>query len=515
MRSGLLVGQRAGARLRQKEEESRVGWRFRQFGRKYWDDPAGFVQECVRWREDEAPAHYQLAALADIVPARRIAIRAPHGTGKSTAAALACWWFILTRSALIDERCSDWKVLTTASVHRQLKKYLWPEIHKWGRRIAWGKVGREPPTERELLRMEFNQRGPRGDVLGQAMAVASSNAEFIEGAHAEQVFYVFDEAKRIPDETWDAAEGAFASGECYAMAISTPGPPIGRFYDIHRRREGLERWQVRHITSDDAIAAGRMNAQWAEDCLRLWGDKSAVYRNRVLGEFAEDEGGVIPLSWIEEANDRWHEWNDNGRPGPLVSVGVDVGETDDPTVLALRHEGNVIGELRVHPGIETMQTVAKVEQVLAGSAAFAVVDAIGLGAGVVSRLNELGYHVIRFVAGAKSQKKDRSNSFGFADVRSEAWWNLREMLDPESGDEVALPPDDKLTGELTAPTYREVSGARLKVESKDEIRKRIGRSTDRADAVMQVLNYPEKPVDWKYVSVEKRRSGGRQRVWRR
>ena len=69
-------------------------------------------------------------------------------------------------------------------------------------------------------------------------------------------------------------------------------------------------------------------------------------------------------------------------------------------------------------------------------------------------------------------------------MRSAAWWNLREMLETEP---VALPPDDRLIGDLTAPHWRVMSGGKIKVESKDEIKKRINRSTDDGDAVIQAF----------------------------
>src|SRR6185312_2888777 len=123
--------------------------------------------------------------------------------------------------------------------------------------------------------------------------------------------------KAIPGATFDAAEGAFANAgsdtvsEALAFAVSTPGEPQGRFYDIHARKPGYEDWFVWHVTLEDTIQAGRVSREWAEQRKRQWGEDSAVYQNRVLGEFASsEEDGVIPLGWIERANERWHVWND-------------------------------------------------------------------------------------------------------------------------------------------------------------------------------------------------------------
>jgi hypothetical protein len=123
---------------------------------------------------------------------------------------------------------------------------------------------------------------------------------------------------------------------------------------------------------------------------------------------------------------------------------------------------------------------------------YAVVDVIGIGAGVVDRLRETtrSARVIGFNASEKSRKKDLTGELGFLNKRAEAWWHLRELLDPDSGCAVALPPDDELIGDLTSPTWKVSSGGKIQIESKDDIRKRIGRSTDAGDAVVMAF-FPE------------------------
>jgi len=76
---------------------------------------------------------------------------------------------------------------------------------------------------------------------------------------------------------------------------------------------------------------------------------------------------------------------------------------------------------------------------------------------------------------------------------------LRERLDPETGDDLCLPDDPDLIGDLSAPKWKPTSGGKIAVESKDSIRERIGRSTDAGDAVAQVF-FDEKDVK-QYVTV--------------
>jgi hypothetical protein len=333
--------------------------------------------------------------------------------------------------------------------------------------------------------------------------LASDQPGLLEGAHADHILYIFDEAKSIIDDTFDAAEGALSSGNAYALMISTPGEPYGRFYEVHKRAPGLEDWHVRHVTQREVITAGRMNQDWAEQRKAQWGEGSAVYQNRVLGEFAaSDEDSVIPLAWIELANERWREWQEHGFQGRFTGVGVDVaGEGEDTTVLALRYDCDPqpglplmgITELRRYNAQDTMVTAGMVQGILQAKSGRAVVDVIGLGAGVVHRLRELGSSVEAFNAAeaaadrAKNPIMDKTGELGFVNKRAAAWWRLRERLDPNNGDQVALPPDDRLTGDLTAPHWKVMSRGRIQVESKDDIRKRIGRSTDDGDAVVMAM----------------------------
>ena len=462
------------------------------FVKTYRDDPVAFVHDCFTWGEGEGPTIYQDRIMADLPIFKRVCARGPHGLGKSALDAWVLWWFALTRDG------TDWKVPTTASVMRQLEKYLWPEVRKWARRIRWDVVER-PPVEyhRELLDKNLKLS------TGEAFAVASDVPEYIEGAHADELLYIFDESKMIEPETWNAAEGAFANGEALWLATSTPGEPEGTFFDIQSKKPGFEDWKVHHVTLEECIDAGRISEQWAEDRRRQWGEDSAAYINRVLGDFATPEAdGVISLKDIERANELWHVWEDEGRKGNFVGVGVDVARYGkDKTVLALRNDTakiKVISRIDYYARQGTMETTGFVKGILdLYKSGFAVVDVVGLGAGVVDRLRELKKKVVAFNSGSKTDARDRAGELGFTDLRSASLWALREMLEDGL---VALPEDDLLTGDLTAPHWKVVSGGRIQVESKDKLRTRIKRSTDSGDAVMQIITISSPGSSWEDVS---------------
>lgn len=486
----------AEAMEKAKRAKERENSPYRKFQRTYRNDPAAFVHDCFYFGEGGGPTAYQTEILEAIIPEKRVSVRGPHGLGKTTLGSWIVLWFSLTRDGE-----DDWKLPTLASAWRQLTKYLWPEVKKWRSKLKWNLVGRDPFSDRlEALALSLKLD------TGEAFALASDDHETIEGAHATSLLYLFDESKIIPDASWDAAEGAFASpdtGEAMAIAVSTPGAPSGRFYDIHSRQPGYEDWWVRHVSLEEAIEAGRISRIWAEQRKRQWGEDSAVYQNRVLGEFAvSEEAGVIALAWVEKAAQRWEEWNDAGRPDtwPLPTdeeelaeisraapnkIGVDVARYgEDETAIVLAHDNKII-EIRRYSKADTMETVGRVSGLITKHPGIkTVVDVIGVGAGVVDRLRELHGDIFAFGAGEKTDRRDKSGEMGFVDKRSASWWALRELM--EEG-RVLLPNDDKLTGELTAPMWRMMSGNKVKVESKRELRTRLNRSTDTADGVIMAL----------------------------
>lgn len=428
-------------------------------------------------------AGYQGEVLDELPRRKRVALKGPHGLGKSFLGAVTVNWFATTR----DLMGVDWKIITTASAWRHLEVYLWPEIHKWAGRIDFETLGRSPFNPRsELLDLRLKL------TYGAATAVASNQPERIEGAHADHLLYLLDEAKIIPPETWDSIEGAFSGAGAdtaaiaYAFAMSTPGPPSGRFYDIHRRAPGYEDWWTRSISLEEAIAAGRISREWAEQRALQWGPDSAIYHNRVLGEFhASDEDSVIPLAWLEAAIERWHVWDRAGRPdnGGPYWTGVDVGRGGDESVLA-RRDGWVV-TLASNRRRDTMATTVLVQ----AEPGRAIVDVIGVGAGVYDRLREMSTRPLAYTGSGKTNARDRTGKLGFTNIRSAAYWHLRELLDPNYDAVLALPPDDLMISDLTTPTWQVNTGIppKIQVETKEKVVERLGRSSDRGDAIAMAM----------------------------
>lgn len=197
----------------------------------------------------------------------------------------------------------------------------------------------------------------------------------------------------------------------------------------------------------------------------------------------DDPWQVIPTAWIEAAQARW---TDRSPKGEMMSMGVDVARGGrDSSVIAKRHEGNWYDRLVKLPGKSTPDGQTLTGQVIAHRRDSAPIhlDVIGVGASPYDLLRTAKQQVLGVNVAEKSSGTDRSGRLRFINVRSELWWRLREELDPLNDTGIALPPDPELLADLAAPKWT-MQGMRVKVESREEIVDRIGRSPDCASAVI-------------------------------
>lgn len=200
---------------------------------------------------------------------------------------------------------------------------------------------------------------------------------------------------------------------------------------------------------------------------------------------------VIPTAWVYAAHNRWRAYTEklNGVKPRMIALSADavMGGADDAALAALCDPA-YFEEIITIPGREIQDgpTLANhMVQARRDGAGMSIDMTGGWGASARDHIQtHLKIGVAGIVYSEKSGGVAKGNRLAFANVRAEMWWRFREALDPNSGEAVMLPPDTRLTAELTAPRY-EIRGTNILVESKQEIRKRLGSSTDRADAVLQ------------------------------
>lgn len=224
-------------------------------------------------------------------------------------------------------------------------------------------------------------------------------------------------------------------------------------------------------------------------------------RSQMLkGDFSagieDDPWQLIPTEWVEAAQARWKSQKPVDARGvtiPLTTLGVDPARGgNDKTTLAPRY-GHYVDTLIKKAGKSTPdgKSVADLVAINLNGEAYGNIDVTGIGSSPYDRCVERGLNVYACSGGDGSSERDRSGKFGFRNKRAEWYWRLREALDPKHGDNIALPPDKELLADLTAPRWKITPGNDIQVESKDDIKKRIGRSPDCGDAVVYSFVHPE------------------------
>jgi hypothetical protein len=212
----------------------------------------------------------------------------------------------------------------------------------------------------------------------------------------------------------------------------------------------------------------------------------------------DDPWQIIPTAWVKAAQGRWTEdgrpVNEHGDPLPLTAIGCDPARGGkDKTVIAKRYGGWFDVPI-AYPGVMTQdgpRVAALVINQREGEPVINV-DVIGIGSSVYDSLvaQDIAANAVNFAEG--SNATDKSGKFSMRNVRAAAWWGMREALDPESGQALALPPGGEVLADLTAPHWS-LSTSGILVESKEDIKKRLGRSPDVGDALV-LANYRD--VTW-------------------
>lgn len=278
----------------------------------------------------------------------------------------------------------------------------------------------------------------------------------------------------------------FATLEGKDVEVAGPDPIIipGEVDPVKPR----SRTFVRALVQDNPyyMASGYMSV--------LQGLPEPLRSQMLLGDFGaghEDHSmQVIPTAWVIQAQGRWT----NQPPGPIDSMGVDVARGgSNKSVFTARH-GWWFGQQIVLPGASTPDGWAVVQQIIQSTPTGAVpdinIDIVGVGSSVYDLALAQQLNAVAMDARVTSYARARGGQLGFYNKRAEWWWRLREALDPLLGEDLALPPDQELLADLTAPRWEPTTRGIL-IESKDDISERIMRSPDKGDSL--VMAYATNP----------------------
>lgn len=208
---------------------------------------------------------------------------------------------------------------------------------------------------------------------------------------------------------------------------------------------------------------------------------------------------TIPTAWVDDAMARWHKMKAEARGTPMCAIGVDVCQAggNDNAVLARRYDG-WYDELITVPGskLKTEDDItALILKHRRDGAEITIDSSGGYGTHTVEQLKSNDIEANRYIGKKNTDRRSVHGRFGFPNTRSAAYWLFREALDPSQpgGSQIALPSDMELRSELTAPTY-ELTTKGFKIENKEDVKDKLGRSPDKADAVVMAWFYGRKGI---------------------
>lgn len=450
-------------------------------------DPLGFVLFAFPWGEEgtdladeTGPDKWQVELLEELgrqvreraanpeLPAIQIAVASGHGVGKT---ALLCWICLWHASCHMDPT-----ITVTANTLGQLTGKTWRELNKWHRRMIHADWFQWTATQ-------FYLKDRPGTHKADAVPWTKERSEAFQGAHAKYLLTVFDEGSAIDDSIWTATDGAMTTHGAIWLVFGNPTRNEGRFRECFRRFR--HRWTTRQIDSRKAKKANKAQLQaWIDD----YGEDSDFARIRVKGEFPRASAlQLIGSDLIEAARMEWKR----RIPADLVKRALAAGpwafaqlklETnptapkmlmvdvarfgDDQTVIGFR-QGRVFVPLRKFRNMDVVQVAHHTAQwieAIAPAATF--IDANGIGAGVYDILNDSGHSVIAVNTAIRAMDERK-----FFNRRAEVWWLMRDWI-KEGG--VFPDWDQELADDLAGPEYSFARKDQVQIESKDDMRKRLG-----------------------------------------
>ena len=431
---------------------------FSEFIEKYKHDPVRFVRDIL----GQEPDPWQIELLEESQKSRLLAIKSGHGTGKSTC----CAWLMLHHMLCFYPQ----KTVCTAPTAAQLFDALFAELKS--------QLLRLPPALQQLFEV-FSERivlkaDPSGSFISCRTA-RKETPEALQGIHSANVLLICDEASSVDNSIFEAAGGSLSTPNSKLVMVGNPTKSEGYFYDAFTKLK--DRYWTRTVSCEDSP---RVTPEYIEEMEERYGRDSSTFAIRVLGNFAETtEDTIISNSLVESAVTRDVDLSETA---PIV-WGLDIARFgSDKSALCKRQGNHVLEPIKswakldlmaltgaVHAEYTKAQAEGKVPQEILG-------DSIALGAGCCDRLRELGLPAIDVNTGESA-----SVSGQYKNLRAELWHKAKEWFEQLN---CRIPRDERLMFELCSPRYTYESTGKIRMETKAEMKKRIGHkgSPDFADS---------------------------------
>lgn len=430
-----------------------------------------------------------------MVKKKWVGVEGATGTSKTFFAACIALWFL--------ECFEDSMVVTIAPKEMQLSLHIWREISRLYPRFGRGKL-----LNLEL-RMNEESTGDTGwkmigFVAGVRAEEVDASATKAQGFHGKNELFIFEETPGVAEAIMTAIQNACGAPNNLILALGNPDNQI----DTLHRFTKLQRVVPITISAFDHpnvvlknpnFIPGAQTEQGLTDMLDRYKDPSnPLYLSRARGISPKQaKEALIRYEWLIAASNRRKRYEEDGvlnLKGVIGqrALGVDVANSESGDKAAKADGiGSLLIEVEDFPcpnanklgtNIYYEMTVKKIPSEYVG------VDGVGVGAGTVNELLRLGAKVVNIQSGAaaielRDEKKSNVTLVEvFNNLRSQMWWQLRiELEDPQS--ELMLPYDEQLFADLMAPQWTQQNG-KIIVQSKEELKKKLGRSPNKGDAVV-------------------------------
>lgn len=445
----------------------------------YFVERLGIRRETIDWsllpeyqnHEWDGTQNPFMEILNGLVDSKYIGVESATSTGKTHIGACILLWFL--------ECFPNSLVITSAPKEAQLKLHIWKEVGrlypKFNKGIKTSLSLRMIPNEDRWLAVGF-VAGVKADEDSSTKA---------QGFHAEHMLIILEETPGIPAEIITAFENTSTAPHNLILAFGNPDHQLDNLHKFCKT-DGVKHIRISaydhpNVVLDKAefipgaqstIGLQRMRAKYFDE-------SNPMYRSRARGISPEQSiDSLIKLEWCYSAVDVERKGNHKG-------LGVDVSNSEfgDEACIA-RGEGNELTEIETFVCPDSNQLGHKVVREMKDgniSEEYVAVDGIGVGAGTVNAMYEDGITDtginIQSASSPVSTLDDEAERFN--NLRSQMYWALRQDLRTS---DLKLPKNEKLFAELVTPKFTDLNG-KISVESKKEIKKRLGRSPNMADAV--------------------------------
>lgn len=416
------------------------------------------------------------------------------------ASVIATWW--------VDSHPPGTAiVVSTAPTYPQVHAILWEEIRKHHNTAK----DRGNPLPGSIT-MADNWNLPGGQLVGFGRKPKDGDRHAFQGIHRRYVLAILDEACGVPEELWTGAEAITTNEGCRILAIGNPDDrdtEFGKNYCDPATAQDWNRISIPAATTPNLTGEPvppllnevLVSKAWCDERLRAWGEDDPRYVSKVLAQFPEANAAslfspVVIAIGFEDAGRKL-----DGKPY-MLQFGVDVARYGGDLNVLTMYDGVRAKVLDSWGGTDTVSSAGRVLHRVAeevkdreAQGADIRVDAVGLGAGVVDTLaarraeleQELigtgiePWFTVREMHGSAAAPKDVGGSVqGYGNAR--AWWydQLKHLMRSEH---IEIEEHALLKEELGGVRY-EYKNGKLYIESKEDIRKRNGKSPDYADSLV-------------------------------